>query len=106
MNEGWNDSLFKFFRSKLNDSVNFAEEWTTPPDDIFDKAIQEVGLLRQKRRRKLLIPWILALGLIIMMSGSYLVYTQLIQTKQKVDRLEKRVQNLESTTEMANIEDA
>ncbi len=106
MNEGWNDSLFKFFRSKLNDSANFAEEWTTPPDDIFDKAIQEVGLLRQKRRRKLLIPWMLALGLLIMVSGSYLIYTQLIQTKQRVDQLEERVHNLESTTEMANIEDA
>ncbi len=106
MNEGWNDSLFKFLRSKLNDSANFAEEWTTPPGDVFDQAMQEVGWLRRKRRRKLLIPWILVLGLLIMMSGSYLIYTQLIQTKEKVQQLEGRVENLESTVEMANIPNA
>ena len=96
MNESWNDNLFKFFRSKLNDTQNFSEDWSTPPDEVFHRAMDEVRLLKRRRRRKVLLPILMVLGGIVLLSVGIGVYHQMNDINDKVDHVEEAVIDLKS----------
>jgi len=87
MNEFENKGIEKFFKSKLNTS-NQNTDWASPPDFIFEKAIDRVNEQEKERKRKLFI-WIGFFSFVAMFSVIIISQgMQISNVKKSLDKLE------------------
>jgi len=87
MSEFENTGIEKFFRSKLKRSRQ-NDEWASPPDFIFEKAIDQVNK-EKKRKKRALFFWISLFGFVIILSAIIISQSkQLNDVKKSLDKLE------------------
>lgn len=90
MNEFENRGIEKFFKSKLR-TAEKGEEWSSPPDFIFEKAIDQVNQ-KQKDRKRFLFIWFFVTGIIIVLSAViYTQFKQLDDVKRSLYTLEDKI---------------
>ena len=88
MSHNSKDNLFRFFRSRLKAS-NKEADWNTPPDSVFDNAMGELVKTKENKRRRILVPLILAGGFILLSFISFSIYDYINGLNTKVQNLEE-----------------
>lgn len=90
MNEFENKGIEKFFRSKLK-PTNQNTDWASPPDFIFEKAIDQVNKEEKDRKRSFAF-WISLFGFIVILSTIIITQSRQLNDVQKsLDKLEEEL---------------
>lgn len=90
MNEFEKKGIEKFFRSKLKSS-NQNNDWASPPDFIFEKAIDQVNAEEKEKNRKFIL-WLSLFGFVLLLSTIILTQSkQLNDVKKSLNKLEEEL---------------